>query len=308
MQYLRNVKEKYTKEYLDKLSQIVPLDKIDYIVMSHTEPDHSGSVEELLKHAPNASIVATRAAQNFLAEITNTTYNGITVKEGDTLDLGGITLEFIMAPFLHWPDTMFTYIKEEKALVTGDMFGCHFASKDILDDTLTSDFLDAQRYYFDVIISPFKDHSLNAIKKIENLDYDIICPSHGPVLLNNAKDTVERFREWSQDILDVNEQKRVIIAYVSAYGYTKELAEIAHETLQKNDIDSRMFEITQYSDAELMEEINKADGVLLGSPTFNRDALAPVWNLLTNFSAYKQKGLNAAAFGSYGWSGEAVKC
>jgi len=302
------VKNGFNKEHMDYVAEIVPLDSIDYIVMSHTEPDHSGSLEEYLSINPNATVVASRPALNFLKEIVNKDFKQQVAEDGDTIDLGGISLEFIMAPYLHWPDTMFTYVKEEKALITGDMFGCHFTCRDVFDVDFSPELLDAQKYYFDVIISPFKDYALQAIEKIKDLDFKVICPSHGPVLLHQPHETIARFKEWSEAIMpEENEKKIVIIAYVSAYGYTKELAELAKTELLNLGFDARIYEITSYEASELKSKIDKADAVLIGSPTFNRDALPPVWNLLTHFSAFAQKKMPAAAFGSYGWTGEAVK-
>jgi len=302
------VKDGYNKEHMDKVAEIVPLESIDYIVMSHTEPDHSGSLEEFLSIAPNAKVVATVSAHNFLKEIVNKEFNQQVVKDGDSIDLGGVSLEFIMAPNLHWPDTMFTYVKEEKAIITGDMFGCHYAGKDIFDEDFSPELVDAQKYYFDVIISPFKDFALRAIDKIKDLDFDVICPSHGPVLSHQGQEAIARFKKWSEDIMpEKGDKKIVIITYVSAYGYTKELAELAKEELISLGFDTRIYEITSYEASELKAKIDKANALLVGSPTFNRDALPPVWNLMMHLSAFSQKSMPAAAFGSYGWTGEAVK-
>lgn len=302
------VKDGFNKEHMDYVKEIVPLESIDYIVMSHTEPDHSGSLNEYLSINPDATVVATRSAHNFLKEIVNKEFNQQVVTDGDSIDLGGVSLEFIMAPNLHWPDTMFTYVKEEKVLITGDMFGCHFAGKGIFDEDFSAELIDAQKYYFDVIISPFKDFALKAIDKIKDINYDLICPSHGPVLKHQGHEAVARFKDWAEAITPKqNDKKIVIIAYVSAYGYTKELAELAKEELLGLGFDARIYEITSYDAAELKSKIDMADALLVGSPTFNRDALPPVWNLLMHFSAFAQKGMPAAAFGSYGWTGEAVK-
>ncbi len=302
------VKNGFNQEHREKIAEIVPLDSVDYIVMSHTEPDHSGSLEEFLSINPKATVVATRSAHNFLAEIVNKEFNQMVVTDGDSIDLGGITLEFIMAPNLHWPDTMFTFVKEEKAIITGDMFGCHFAGKDVFDENFSPELVDAQKYYFDVIISPFKDFALKAIEKIKDLDFNVICPSHGPVLVHQGREAIARFKSWAEEITPQKHDKKiVIIVYVSAYGYTKELAELAKEQLLDLGFDARIYEITSYKPAELKEKIDQADALLVGSPTFNRDALEPVWGLLTHLSAFSQRNMPAAAFGSYGWTGEAVK-
>ncbi len=301
------VKEQYTDQYLDMVREIVDLSEVDYIVLDHTEPDHSGALEHVVRLAPQAKVVGTRAAINFLPEITNLDLDTMVVKDGDKLDLGGVTLEFIMAPYLHWPDTMFTYIPEERMLISGDMFGCHYAPEGIFDEDFNEDLIDAQKYYFDVIISPFKDYAMKAIKRVESMDVSIIGPSHGPVLVHQPKDAVARFKDWASDILKTNDPKRVVIAYVSAYGYTKELADVAAKAVEDAGLHVELCEITDTGLKELVPKIDAADALMVGSPTFNRDALPPVWELLTYLSAFKNKGKPATAFGSYGWSGEAPK-
>lgn len=300
------VKEPYALEHRQDIAKLVKLDQIDYIVMSHTEPDHSGSLAEFLDAAPNATVVASRAAHNFLPEITNRPYKSMVVNDGDQIDLGGVTLEFIMAPFLHWPDTMFTYVREAKTLISGDMFGCHYCPEGVFDEQACPELIEAQKFYFDVIISPFKDYALKAIDKISGLKIEAICPSHGPVLLNKPMDTVKRFSEWSQDILVKNDPKKVVITYVSAYGYTRTLAERARSLVREAGLSVELYETTSYNVEELKAKIDAADALLIGCPTFNRDALPPVWELLISLSAFRQRNMPASAFGSFGWSGEAV--
>lgn len=302
------VKKGYGDTLTGNIKEICPIESIDYIVTNHTEPDHTGAIEEILNAAPNAEVVGTRAALNNIGEIINKPFPSITAKEGMVLDLGGLTLKFIMAPFLHWPDSMFTYIEEEKVLISGDVFGCHFSPthEELFECAICDDFLSAQKYYFDVIFDPFKSYLQKAIDKIRNLDIDIICPSHGPILSNSPWDTIKRFDDWSRDVLIKNETKKVFVGYVSAYGCTKALADaIVSGVKSVSDYDVELVELSQTPLDEIIGKIDKSDAVILGSPTINRDVMPPVWNVMTCISTFKNKGKKAAAFGSYGWSGEA---
>ncbi len=303
------VKDMFGGAHLEKIRAMIDPKTIDYIVINHSEPDHSGALGSFLKEAPNAVVVSSRVANTLLKEITNGEFPSIIVKDGDTIDLGGKTLSFIAAPFLHWPDSMFTYVPEDGVLFSGDVFGCHYCSDDehIFNDEIEADIVQAQRYYFDVIMSPFKLYMIEAIDKIRTLKIDVICPGHGPILREGPWDTVQRMEDWSKDIFDVNDPKKIFIGFVSAYGNTKRLGEAIMEGIQEvGGFDITMLDVSENSLAEIIPLIDQADGLLFGSPTINRDALEPVWLVLSNISVFKCKGKPSAAFGSYGWSGEAV--
>ncbi|MFQ9176713.1 MAG: MBL fold metallo-hydrolase, partial [Christensenellaceae bacterium] len=177
-------KVKCLDSWLEKVGEITPLEEVDYLVVSHTEPDHSGSVERLLDINPRLKIVATGCAISFLKEIVNKDFYSIAIKDGQTLKLDDKTLEFIVVPNLHWPDTMYTYIREDKTLVTCDSFGSHYAMDDILVSKVTDreGYLRATKYYYDCIIGPFKPFMLDALERVRALEVDMICPGHGPVL------------------------------------------------------------------------------------------------------------------------------
>jgi flavorubredoxin/NADPH-dependent 2,4-dienoyl-CoA reductase/sulfur reductase-like enzyme len=302
------VKVKFLDQYLDKIRSMVAIEDIDYIVVDHTEPDHVGSVEKMLELNPNITIVGSASAIGFLKEITNREFEAIKVNTGDTIDLGGKTLEFISAPFLHWPDSMYTYIREDKMLITCDSFGAHYSFDDILLSKVKdrTDYYKALKYYYTMIMGPFKNYVLSAIKKMENLDIDMICPGHGPVLDVNPFEIVDIYREWSKDET-IFDNTTVVIPYVSAYGYTKELAEqIAEGVKSVGNIDVLMHDMVDASKVEVMEHIKWADGILFGTPTINGDALAPIWELVMAMSPITHKGKLTGVFGSYGWSGEGV--
>lgn len=300
-------KAKCFDDYVEKVQEIIPIKDIDYIVVDHTEPDHAGSIEKLLDINPKLKIVGTASAINFMKEICNKDFNAIVVKEGDELSLGNKTLKFIMAPNLHWPDSMYTYIVEDNILVTCDSFGSHYSSEGITNDKIESqeDYMVALKYYFDMIIGPFKSYALDAIEKIKDLNIQMICPGHGPVLIQEPRKIVEIYKAWSTEI-NPNSKKTIVIPYVSAYGYTGIIAEKIGEGIKAaGDIDVKIYDIVDGSNG-VLEELYWADGILLGTPTIVGDALKPIWDLTTSIFAKTHGGKIASAFGSYGWSGEGV--
>ncbi|MDP4089001.1 MAG: FprA family A-type flavoprotein [Bacillota bacterium] len=303
------VKVQFFDQYLERLKSLdVDITKIDYIIVNHTEPDHAGSVAKLLELSRDAKVVGSTPALKFMKKIANRDFESITVGDGNFLDLGGRTLRFISAPFLHWPDSIYTYLEEEKLLFTCDSFGSHYCSPAMFNDLNPNEeqYMEALRYYYDCIMGPFKSHVLKAIEKIKVLEIDMICTGHGPILRENPWRVVELYREWSSP-RENNERGKVTISYVSAYGYTEQLArEIAEGIRSTGDFDIALYDIIHHDKAEIVREISKSDGILFGSPTINGDMLEPVRDLLTKLNPLVHGGKISAAFGSYGWTGEAV--
>lgn len=300
-------KAPFFEEHLAKIREICDPSEIDYIVVNHTEPDHSGSIERLLDYAPHAQVVGTNAAIGFCKEIVNRPFSSIVVKDGDTLSLGDKTLRFLAVPFLHWPDTMYTYLPECQALFTCDSFGCHYADDRVFSDLIDGDFLDAYRYYFDNILGPYKQpHMINALNKIKDLDIRLIGNGHGPVLRGaDIEKYISLYRAWSEP--QPKKEKSVVIAYVSAYGYTAALArEIAAGLAEEGVKDVSLFDLTETGEEPALNALKKADGMLFGSPTILGDSLPPINRLLCGLNPTIDKGKKAGAFGSYAWSGEAV--
>ncbi len=303
-----SVKGKYWNEFKAKVEALTPIDKIDYLVVSHTEPDHAGSIEMLLEINPTMEIVGSNVAINFLKEIVNKPFPSMAVKDGDTLSLGDKTLSFISAPHLHWPDTIYTYINEIKTLVTCDSFGSHYSLDEITNDKIVNqaDYEKALKYYYDMIIGPFKSNALEAIKKIENLEIETICPGHGPVLVKEPEKIIDIYRKWSTEI-NPNTKKTVVVPYVTAYGYTEQIAKKIKEGIQSvGDIDVRLYDMVTADSSEVMNDLYWADGILLGTPTIVGDALKPIWDITTSIFSKTHGGKLASAFGSFGWSGEGV--
>jgi flavorubredoxin len=232
------------------------------------------------------------------------------VKDGDTLDLGNKTLKFISAPNLHWPDSIYTWLVEDKVLFTCDSFGAHYCTDNIFSE-LTPDYLRSFKYYFDVILKPFSRFMVRAIEKIKPLEPVFICPGHGPVHRDDIDEIIALTLNLSDEYLKLTAGegvKRILIAYVSAYGFTGKAAEYIAEGIQsESGYVTDVTDIEHIPAAELDLKISSADAILAGSPTINQNTLLPVYTLFALINPLRDRGKVAGAFGSYGWSGEAPK-
>lgn len=304
------VKVTFFDDYLAKLKELdIDITKIDYIVVDHTEPDHAGSVAKILELSPKAKVVGSPTAIKFMKQIANTEFDYIAVGDGDSISLGNKTLKFIAAPMLHWPDSMYTYIEEDKMLVTCDSFGSHYCLDDVLNSKIDNqaNYMEALRYYFDCIMGPYKPYVLKALDKIKDLEIETICPGHGPVLVEKPLDIVELYREWSTPAVKTTTTKKVTIPYVSSYGYTEEMAKTLAKGIEsRGDIEVKLYNIIYSEMGDILADIADSEGLLFGSPTIVGELLEPVRDLLSKLNPTVHGGKLAAAFGSYGWSGEAV--
>ena len=305
---IETVKEKYWPEFKEKLLSLGDPSEIEYIICNHTEPDHSGSLKYLLELAPNAIVVGSGQALTYLEEMMDQSFKSMKVRDGDIIDLGNKKLRVIGAPNLHWPDTIYTYLEEDGLLFTCDSFGAHFADERMFDD-LIGDYSDAFDYYFDVILKPFSKFMLKAIEKIKTLPMDMICPGHGPILRSGWKEKIDRSSKLASSYLEeTRKSNRILVAYVSAYGYTEEMAiRLADELMKTTKLSVELVDIENTLLGDLEEHMVKADGIIIGSPTINQNTLLPVYKLFSVINPIRDKGKPAAAFGSFGWSGEAVK-
>lgn len=302
-------KVKFQELYLDKVRQVCNPEEIDYIILNHTEPDHSGNVEGLLKIAPQATVVGTGNALRYLEDIVSIPFKSLKVKDGDTLSLGNKNLRFIGAPNLHWPDSMYTWLEEDQILFTCDSFGAHYATTDMFDD-LVGNWDDSFEYYFDVILKPFSKFMLKAIDKIRPLPIKTICTGHGPILRRDWKRYVDMTEALASKYLEESSPIKhfVYIPYVSAYGYTRAMAEKIKEGIQSmDDIQVEIMDIEHTPLGEVDSKLTSADAVIVGCPTINQNILLPIYKLFAVINPLRDKGKLAGAFGSYGWSGEGVK-
>ena len=308
------VKAPYFDDYLKKIEGLVSIDKIDYLIVHHTEPDHAGSIEKLIKLNHNLTIIASAVAIRYLRNIVNIDFKSQAVKMNDELDLGGRTLKFISAPNLHWPDTIYSYLVEEEILFTCDSFGSHYAFDEVLMSKLPAskneDYMDALLNYYNPIFAPFKTYVLKAIASLSNYKIKMICPGHGPVLDARIEEIMNIYKEWSTENFSMD--KLVVIPFTSAYGYTKIMAETIKEgiLMVNPSVEVRLYDLDIKSYPELKEQLlqdlYQADAIAIGATTINKDAVPIIWDVLTAMNPVTHGGKFGAAFGSYGWSGEAV--
>ena len=295
------VKTGFYDEFKENLKEVIGDKKVDYVIVQHTELDHSGSLIKLIEDYPDVTVVGSKAAINYLKNILNREFNYIEAKED--LSLGKTTLKFISAPNLHWPDTIFTYVEELNFLFTCDFTGCHYCPAGSISASFGDEYFEEMKYYFDCIMGPFKKFVNMGLDKIKDLKFDIIAPSHGPVHVNHVQKFLDLYREWAK--IEAVE-KNVQIFYISAYGNTEHMAKYLAEKISAKGIKTEVHEITAMPLEEAAALIERSNGFLIGSPTINQDAVKPSWDLLSLVNPIINRGKAAAAFGSFGWSGEGV--
>ena len=296
--------------YEANIREVVDPAEIRYVILNHTEPDHSGALRDILKLCPNATVLATAVALNYLKNIVNEPFNSRPVKDGEVLDLGGVKLNFTVSPLLHWPDSMFTYCPEEKTLFSCDVFGSHYSSEKMLDKDIDNveGYKEAFKGYYDAIFGPFKTFVVAGMAKIAKYPFETVCPSHGPVLTKDGllPYVLDSYRAWSKPVK--NAVKTVPVFYCSAYGCTAKLAAAIVDGVKEviPDAACEAYDLIKNDMADMRAKINSCDACAIGSPTLNSDAVPPVWDLLAGVDAINSRKKPVAVFGSYGWSGEAV--
>ncbi len=306
------VKESFSGDFFRRLESIADYSEITTIVLNHLEPDHSGALPELLKRAPQARVYLSVRAQMMLKALLKPSFGGppeyTPVNTGFEVDLGGRTLHFLHTPYLHWPDTQCTFLKEDGILFTGDVFGCHFCDARLFNDRV-GDFRFSFEYYYAHIMRPFRENVLDAVALIEPLDLNIIAPAHGPILTHSPRDYVRRYRELATPRLynEARSEKTLVVFYLSAYGNTRRMAEaVASGAESVPGVRVSLYDLEGGEPGIFTDLVEEADGLAFGSPTINADAVKPVWDLLSSLTTVNVKGKMGLAFGSYGWSGEAV--
>ncbi len=300
-------KEKFWDVYLAKLIQVTNPAELEYIILNHTEPDHSGNLANLLELAPEATVVGTRLAISYLKDFLGKDFRHMIVKDGDTLSLGNKTLRFIGAANLHWPDSMYTYLEEDKLLFTCDSFGCHYAHPEMIDNKV-GDFSDAFKYYFDVILKPFSKFLLKAIEKIRPLEINAVLTGHGPLLLHDWKKWVDLSENYAKEAVQTPQKDHVFIPYVSAYHNTGIMAEAIRDgILSVGEFTVEVADIETMPLGDVDERVAKSSAIIVGCPTINQNILLPIYKLFAVISPIRDNRKIGGSFGSYGWSGEAGK-
>ena len=299
----------YDKEFVKNLKDEIDLTKIDAIIALHGEIDHSGALVELMREMPeNTPIYCTANGVKSIKGQYHKDWNFQAVKTGDKLEIGESTLTFIEAPMLHWPDTMFAYMDKENILFSSDGFGQHLASEFLYADEIDQDLLynEALKYYAN-ILAPF---GMIAIKKINdilamNLPINMICPSHGLIWRKDPTQIVTKYLEWANNY----QENQITIIYDTMWQDTRKMAEAIARGIQNKDknVTVKLLNTAKNDKTDVLTEVFKSKMILVGSPTVNNGYLHSIAGILEMIKGMKLKNKKAAAFGSYGWSGEAVK-
>jgi len=298
----------FSKEFIAKLKQEIDLEEIDYIVMNHSEIDHSGALFDLMKEIPNTPIYCTKNGTKIIKGLHHMDWNFVEVKTGDTLDIGKNKLTFIEARMLHWPDTMFTYMSGENILFSNDGFGQHYASELMYNDKVdTADlYVEAMKYYAN-ILTPFSKFVTNKINEILSLNVpvDMICPSHGIIWRDNPLQIVNKYIEWANSY----QENQITIIYDTMWNATRTMAEAIAQGISDADknVVVKLFNSSKKDKNDIISEVFKSKMILVGSSTINKGILSSSAAILEMIKGLGFTGKKAAAFGSYGWSGESVK-
>ena len=289
------------QDLLDNLIQC-GIDRIDYVISHHAEQDHSGSLPDILLMLPNAKIVTNPKCKQMLIDLHDIEQDKfITVEDRETLSLGNKTLEFIYLPWVHWPETMGTYLREDKILFSCDFFGAHFASSSLYVDNEATVYESAKRYYAEIMM-PFRKQVNANIEKISDLEIDIIAPSHGPV--HNRPDfIVDAYKDWASDTV----KNEVIVPYVSMHGSTATMVSYFVNALIQRGITVKQFELSTVDIGKLAIALVDAATIVIGSPTvlIGPHPCAAYVAFLAN--ALRPKTKFASIIGSYGWGGKTVE-
>ncbi|HHW47772.1 MAG TPA: MBL fold metallo-hydrolase [Clostridiaceae bacterium] len=296
----------YKEEFAKILEKEVGLRNIDCIIINHAEPDHGGSLEYIMSMIPDTPIYCTKNGADIIKKHFHKDWNFKIVKTGDTLNIGEYELIFVEMQMLHWPDSMLTYVKGANVAMSNDAFGQHYSAQGFFNDEVDTCELyqEAMKYYAN-ILSPFSPLIKKKIEQIRglNLPIDMIAPSHGVIWRENPMQIVDKYYEWAQDYNEGN----VVIVYDTMYESTRAMAEAIGEGLLKNGIKYKLFNASVTDHSDLITEMFKAKGIIVGSCTVNNNYLRTIGAVLEEIKSHKFKGKVAAAFGSFGWSGEAPK-
>ncbi len=294
------VKGPYADELLKHVEALSPLDKIDYVVCNHAEPDHSGSLPALLAALPNAVLVADERCLKALGQHYDTTgWKTQTVKTGDSLSLGKRTLTFVETPMVHWPESMFTYCPEAKVLFSMDAFGQHYASACRFDDQEPFEVImqEAKTYYANIVML-FARPIERALNQAQELDIAVIAPSHGVIWRKHIPEITARYRNWVQH----KSARKVLIVYDTMWKSTELMAKAILEGAQESDVDVRFYNVNSTNITVLATEVLEAAVVAVGSPTLNMTLMPNLAAALTYWTGLKPAEKAGFAFGSYGWS------
>ena len=299
------VRAEFSRQLLANVEGITPPEEIDYIVVNHVEPDHSGAMPAVMNAARSAKVLATEAGVNgLLRHYHRRDWPLVAVKTGDELALGGKTLSFIEAPMLHWPDSMFTYLKEDGLLLPNDAFGQHLATSQRFDDEV-QDLMGAAAGYYANILMPFAPQVARMIEKLRNLGLRIetIAPSHGVIWRKYPAKIVQAYMEWSGG----RSENKAVVVFDSMWGSTEKMAYAIADGVASRGVEAKVFHLRRSDTSDVLKEILDARAIIIGSSTLNNGPLPAMVSFLACMRGLRPRGKGTAAFGSYGWGGGAIR-
>lgn len=298
------VKHYLYDEMLSRITEVVNPAKIDYMVVNHVEMDHSGSVPKIMELMPNAKVVTSPQGKKGLLRYFKKQWDFMVVNSGEQLNIGSRTLNFVHVPMVHWPDSMVTYIPEDKLLLPNDAFGQHIASAGRFDDQVGWDIIheEAAKYYANIVL-PYGDNVLKALDVISQLDIDMVAPSHGVIWRSHLDKIVPAYRKWAGNETD----HKALIVYDTMWDSTKRVALALQEGLEEAGVQVTMRFLQTSHMSEIMTDLLTSRAVLVGSPTLNNGMLPSVSGFLTYIKGLRPKKRIGLAFGSYGWGGQGAK-
>ena len=303
------VKVAFTEELLARIASVIDPQKIDYIISNHSEPDHSGALARVIKKIKPAkvfaSILGKQALENYYP---NLEIEITPVKHEEVLNLGNLNLKFLETKMIHWPDSMFSYLVEEKLLFSQDAFGMHLASVERFDDELSWSLLEQQsEEYYANIVTPFSPQVSALLKKVQELglEFNLIAPDHGPVWRNlkNFAKVINLYQKWSARELD----KKVVIVYDTMWKSTEKMARQIEDGVRTEGVLVKTLPLYAAERSKVASEMLAASALIVGAPTLNNNLFPSVADVLTYLKGLKFKTPYGAVFGSFGWSGEATK-
>jgi anaerobic nitric oxide reductase flavorubredoxin len=304
-----SVNQKHALEHFDKISKLTDISKLDYLVINHMEPDHTGAVPALLKKAPKAKVVFTPIAQTIFRKFYGLDPAAVTVKgEGVEISLGNKTLKFIQTPWLHWPETMSTYLVEDKILFCCDVFGSFKKLPDdaILEsdiDMVKQNIFECSQKYFASVFNGQREWILKAIEKFDTLEIKVLAPSHGPVYTENAKQTISKWVSWSKGTYT----KTVVVPYGTMYGFTSKCLDAIAEGVKEAGGSVLSFNLSEDTAVDALTALVDAPALIVGSSTYEHEIFPRVVDFLNLLKTKKFSNRCASVFGSFGWSGEATR-
>lgn len=298
----------YAKEFVDNLKRETDLDKIDFIIANHGEVDHSGALPELMRHIPDRPVYCTANGVKSLKGQYHADWNFQVVKTGDRLSLGSRELIFIEAPMLHWPDSMMCYLTGDNILFSNDAFGQHYATEALFNDLVDQDelWIECMKYYANILtpFSPMVVKKLNEVLSF-NLPVDCICTSHGVVWRKDPSRIINKYMEWAKNY----QENQVTILYDSMWENTRKMSDYIVQGIKQagTGVNIKVYNLAHSDKNDVITDIFRSKGVLVGSSTVNNGILTSVAAILEEMRGLKFKNKKGSAFGSYGWSGESVK-